>query len=1393
MPQNCLPPGGRRRGGHARQKMAAAVATLCTLSALTTDTRADIVVVHDDSFDFVGRMSGGDASVNDTSWWSVHASGSSSSAQQSFASVAAAVPAALPAPGAGKAIRINSATLTFAGHVFGSAGESVHVCSSTAAFTAARTPSTSDGTTPWPGGAEPGTSASFSGPSAYLTRVATFSTGASAGADVTAIVDGLLNAGGNGRIFVTSSPAAVGGSVSSVQNASWGTGSHWPVGSDNVHLTIDYDIVDTVPQIGFFTASDGTVTGSTIAASANTDVTLAWAVTGATTVSISPGPGAVGASGTAVVTFNGSPSTTYTLTATNAQGSSVASVTVIDTATVVPPSVTEFLANPDASTSADEDGDREDWVEITNPNAFAIGLGGYYLTDDPLDLTRWQVPAGTDLDAGGILVLFASGKDRSLPASELHTDFKLDADGDHLALVAPDGTTVLSSFTWTAAAGHPAGVSYGVDGSPPAEHFYLQPSPGAANSPPYFLAGKVLFSEPSKTFTSSFQVTLSSQVPGMQIRYTTDRSEPTSTSALYGGPLTISSSTMLRARLIDPADGSIQGDVSARNYLKLSAAAISPGAQAGAANLAGFTSNLPIIVVDNFGGSPASTGSLRTTTVTAFEPVGGVTSMTDAPAVSTRAGYRIRGASSAGFAKKQYRVELRNQEDEDKSEPLLGLPSDADWVLGAPYVDKALIRNTLTFELGRAIGLEAPRTRFVEVFVNENGGDLNYDTDYKGVYFLAEKIKISDDRVDVARLDPADSAEQEITGGYIARQEWGASSSAGRLPGTGHTELVDPDPQTQATATQKQWIANYLQAFDSALDGPNFKDPVLGYAPYIDLDSFVNLFVINELTRDQDAYMRSNYFHKDRGGPLVQGPLWDYNLTMGTGCCRNNTNATPTGGDSGWQYIENNGVNEWRWEVRLDDDEDFWQAFIDRWQELRRDTLSDAGLHARIDAHVVGLPAPAVRNFAEWNILGNANPGFPSPVTATWEGQITFIKNWASQRMAWIDSQFTAPPTVTPAGGVVAGGTTVTVGGGAGTVYYMTDGSDPRLPGGAVRSGALTAPTATINATTTVVARSLLAGEWSGPVSRTYIVGTAASSANLAVSEIHYHPANPTPAEQAAGFLDDGDFEFVELQNISAGTIDLTGVRFGAGIDFAFADNTVLSPGGRILVVRNQAAFAMRYPGVSAADIAGEFGNNTQLANGGETITLLAHDGAGIRNFAYDDRSPWPEGPDGGGPSLVLMRRVPNPDHSLPANWRASAASGGNPAATDTQVFTGVPTADDDGDTLPALVEHGIGSSDASASSGTGLIQVARAPFDVGGQIGDYLTVSFQRNLLAEDVELFVEVSVDLVSWQSGAAFAVLVSEVHIDGGRSLVTYRSAGPVAASERIFVRVGGRVSP
>jgi hypothetical protein len=239
-------------------------------------------------------------------------------------------------------------------------------------------------------------------------------------------------------------------------------------------------------------------------------------------------------------------------------------------------------------------------------------------------------------------------------------------------------------------------------------------------------------------------------------------------------------------------------------------------------------------------------------------------------------------------------------------------------------------------------------------------------------------------------------------------------------------------------------------------------------------------------------------------------------------------------------------------------------------------------------------------------------------------------------------------------------------------IHYTLDGSDPRLFGGTIATTALTATLSGgspkvsqplfFAAATTLKARSYNAttGEWSA-LNEAYfrIDMEPASAANLVISEIHYHPADPATSQELAASLDQDDFEFIELHNIGSLAVDLTGVAFGTGITFAFADGASLPAGARLVLVDNLAAFTARYGMPAPGLVAGVYGG--RLSNSGERLVLASTATGVIRDFTYGDAPPWPAAADGSGNSLVLLNPASNPNHALPANWAASSAIGGTP------------------------------------------------------------------------------------------------------------------------------------
>ena len=451
-------------------------------------------------------------------------------------------------------------------------------------------------------------------------------------------------------------------------------------------------------------------------------------------------------------------------------------------------------------------------------------------------------------------------------------------------------------------------------------------------------------------------------------------------------------------------------------------------------------------------------------------------------------------------------------------------------------------------------------------------------------------------------------------------------------------------------------------------------------------------------------------------------------------------------------------------------------------------TLTPARAAELWDLRAAELRPAIIGESARWGDLHDAVANKP----ADWENQVAIEKSgWFDIRTPILVSLLQARnlyPAVVPPdftidgspqhGGATPSGAILGMTASAGTIYYTLDGSDPRAVGGAVQGTQFTGSFALIQPVT-VKARVLDGGVWSALSEAQFSVGTAAAAGNLVIGEIMYHPAV------------NGLEEFIELINISpTDTIDLTNVSFTAGIDFDFADNTIIPAGGRLLVVRDQAAFETAYG--MGLPIAGEFQNMTALSNGGEQIRLEDAMGGVIQDFVFSDGDGdnWPAGADGLGPSLVLISPFSDPDHSDPSNWRSSVADGGTPGTSDSTSYTSWalvysvvdPTSDDDLDGLEAAVEYVLGSD-------PNVMTLEAEPVGVIVNDGglDYFGLSFTRQPGADGALVAVEHSTDLLGWSAEVADVVLFSNVRNPDGTETWTYRSTLELGSVEREFLRL------
>ncbi len=843
------------------------------------------------------------------------------------------------------------------------------------------------------------------------------------------------------------------------------------------------------------------------------------------------------------------------------------------------------------------------------------------------------------------------------------------------------------------------GVSEG-EFHPEIKEYFPMPSPGYGNLPGYpGIAEKPQFSYPSQVFGNSMTLELATVSEQAVIRYTLDGSEPTPSSQAYSSPISLTGTTMVRARSFEGVLA--PSPLAVETYLRIDS------------GLLDFETNLPIVVADTFGGS-INDQSYRSVFAAIMEPGGdGRSIMSAVPDWSGRAAVKWRGSSSLGFPKKSMNFETRDEHGKDLKAPLLGFAEQSDWVLYAPYTDKTLLRDYLSYFWSNEIDRYAPRGKPVELFLNTGGGDLD-GSSYQGVYILFEKIKEDDARVDLHKMHSTDT---DLSGGYILKKDRIDPGEEGITTSQGHLLVFVEPNEGEVTPAQKAWIQSYMNEFEAVLGSASFTDPVNGYAKYIDVDSFIDHHILVEVTKNIDGFRLSTFMFKDRGKKLNMGPIWDYNLTLG------NANYLDGWKPDGW-YHDLIGPGDYPWYGRLFQDPEFAQRYVDRWALHRRGAFQTPLLMADIDTMVDSLAEAEPRDHVTWPIIGTYVWPNPQPIPQSYQGEISFMKNWLTARVSWIDSwtnsSFAAPPGFNQYGGPISPGFSLTMSGTK--VYFTLDGADPRLRGGSLNTAStLYSAPLVLDRNTRVIARSRPFSKWSPLVDATFVVETPP----LVITEIMYHPEPPPLGSP----FDAEDFEFLELKNIGSAPLDLEGFHIGGGIEFTFpAGLPLLAPGGLAVVVDNLEAFATRYT-ESGLLVAGEYSGH--LSNSGDAIVLQGPLKEPILDFRYSDA--WYPTTDGAGRSLVFD----DPSRPLSSwgeapSWKASAALGGSPGA------------DELTPPVPGLQLPGDGNQDGSLDLSDAIHLLVRLFLSGSGALpckGDSLAAGGNLVLLNSNGDLTVDLS----------------------------------------------------
>lgn len=416
------------------------------------------------------------------------------------------------------------------------------------------------------------------------------------------------------------------------------------------------------------------------------------------------------------------------------------------------------------------------------------------------------------------------------------------------------------------------------------------------------------------------------------------------------------------------------------------------------------SSDIPIVVIDTQGGTIVHEPKIMARMGIIYNGSGNRNSLTDPfNEYDGWIGIEYRGNASFRVSdKKPFTVETREEDGSNNNVKLLGLPKENDYVLRAGYIDKTLMRDALAYYIYRSMGRWAPRTRHVEVVLNG---------EYQGVYILEEKIKPDKNRLDIEKMDSSDISGEAVTGGYIwcTNRRWGEEEHNDLLFDTteadGNQRFLKYPKPSDVMPEQIAYIRQHEQEFCDVMAGPNFNVPYLGYEKYIEVSSFIDEIILQELTSNSDAYSYSGYFHKDRGEKICAGPAWDFDQAL----CNSLHNDGSRYDE--WIILKPDGGRPPFWD-RLFGYSEFHFQLKEQWNEYRKGPLKTERLIAFIDSVANYLTEAQEHNFIKWPILGQETwrslPGWEE--RDTYQKEVDYMKEWLLNHLEWMDNQLYLDP-----------------------------------------------------------------------------------------------------------------------------------------------------------------------------------------------------------------------------------------------------------------------------------------------------------------------------------------------------------------------------------------------
>lgn len=416
------------------------------------------------------------------------------------------------------------------------------------------------------------------------------------------------------------------------------------------------------------------------------------------------------------------------------------------------------------------------------------------------------------------------------------------------------------------------------------------------------------------------------------------------------------------------------------------------------------SSLLPIVAIETNGNTIADDPKVMADMKIIYNGVGIRNYLTDTTMdYSGKIGIEYRGNYSASLPQKPYAFETWDSLGNAINVPLLGMPAENDWLLIANYNDKSFARNILPFHFFDEMGHYSIRSRLVDVVLDGN---------YQGIYLLCEKIKRDINRVNIANLTPTEITSPDVTGGYMLKIDYWDNSNSWQLNyspincPTADVHMVYVDPKAaEIVPQQASYIQNFFNDFETALYSSTFDDPLIGYRKYIDVGSFIDYFLVNEVTRNIDGFKKSRYFSKDKDlldgtlSRLKAGPVWDFDWSQ---------KDIDGGSQNGSGFIHgicDQDVVPPGWYVRLLEDPAFANEVRCRYNELRASIFDEVAIQAKIDS-----VAQVVNESQNWHYLVWGNMGVASGTgevqapSQSYAEEIQKLKDWYARRFTWLDS-----------------------------------------------------------------------------------------------------------------------------------------------------------------------------------------------------------------------------------------------------------------------------------------------------------------------------------------------------------------------------------------------------